>query len=243
MAQIEDYEKKPESSLDSLAENPKPEDNKEESNLDPKYQGKSAEEIADMHRAAEKLLGQQGSEIGELRKTVDTFILSQSTPNEPEEKPDFFTEPDKAVDAAINQNPAIKKADDTAKKMDIILARQELNERHPNHRQIIGDPKFVDWVKGSTYRQGLFQRGHKEFQVDALDELFTGWKEFQSTSNRQERSEQVKKASTGNVSGSGAKTDKKLKRVDIINLYKTDPKRYREMSGEIRKAYEEGRVV
>ena len=75
-----------------------------------KYQGKSLEEVVQMHQEAEKLLGRQSSEVGELRKVVDDYIASQ-TPEpapqhqhvEPEDDIDFFTNPQSAVNRAIEK--------------------------------------------------------------------------------------------------------------------------------------------
>lgn len=69
-----------------------------------------------MHQEAEKLLGRQSSEVGELRKVVDTYIqtqLTQDTQQAPQqdEEVDWFTDPDKAVDRAIQNHPKIKEAE------------------------------------------------------------------------------------------------------------------------------------
>ena len=88
----------------------------EEDNLPAKYQGKSLEEVVQMHQEAEKLLGRQSSEVGELRKVVDDYIDSQtpSAPQqivEPEEDIDYFTDPQGAVNRAIENHPKIKEAE------------------------------------------------------------------------------------------------------------------------------------
>ena len=66
-----------------------------------------------MHQEAEKLLGRQSSEVGELRKVVDDYISTQtqSAPQpqhvEPEDDIDYFTDPQAAVNRAIENHPKI----------------------------------------------------------------------------------------------------------------------------------------
>jgi hypothetical protein len=86
----------------------------EEPSLPEKYQGKSLEEVVQMHQEAEKLLGRQSSEVGELRKVVDDYISTQTqqAPQqqyvEPEDDIDYFTDPQAAVNRAIENHPKIR---------------------------------------------------------------------------------------------------------------------------------------
>jgi hypothetical protein len=89
----------------------------EEQSLPDKYQGKSLEEVVQMHQEAEKLLGRQSSEVGELRRVVDDYISSQQQPTapqqqhvEPEDDIDYFTDPQGAVNRAIENHPKIREA-------------------------------------------------------------------------------------------------------------------------------------
>ena len=88
-----------------------------ESALPEKYQGKSLEEVVQMHQEAEKLLGRQSSEVGELRKVVDDYISTQTQPPapqqyvEPEDDIDYFTDPQAAVNRAIENHPKIREAE------------------------------------------------------------------------------------------------------------------------------------
>jgi hypothetical protein len=89
-----------------------------EPSLPDKYQGKSLEEVVQMHQEAEKLLGRQSSEVGELRKVVDDYIASQvpePAPQqhvEPEDDIDYFTDPQGAVNRAIENHPKIREAEE-----------------------------------------------------------------------------------------------------------------------------------
>lgn len=101
----------------------------EEPTLPDKYQGKSLEQVVQMHQEAEKLLGRQSSEVGELRKVVDDYITSQTeqpAPQqktvEPEDDIDYFTDPQAAVNRAIENHPKIKEAQE--------YSTQYKNKRH-----------------------------------------------------------------------------------------------------------------
>ena len=227
----------------------------EETSLPDKYQGKSLEDIVKMHQEAEKLLGRQSSEVGELRKVVDDYISSQtqSAPQpqhvEPEDDIDYFTDPQGAVNRAIENHPKIREAEQyTAdyKKQSTLAA---LNNKHPDMQQILSDPKFAEWIKASKIRTQLFVAADQQYDADSADELFTLWKERKTVAQqtakveKQARKQTLKAANTGNARGSAEGTRKKVyRRADIIKLMRTDPERYQSLSEEILTAYAEGRV-
>ncbi len=227
----------------------------EELNLPDKYQGKSLEDVVKMHQEAEKLLGRQSSEVGELRKVVDDYISTQtqSAPQpqhvEPEDDIDYFTDPQSAVNRAIENHPKIREAEQYTADYKKQSALAALNNKHPDMQQILGDPKFAEWIKASKIRTQLFVAADQEYDADSADELFSLWKErkqvVQQTANveKQERKQQLKAANTGNARGSAEGTRKKVyRRADIIKLMRTDPERYQSLSEEILTAYAEGRV-
>ena len=79
--------------------------------------------------------------------------------------------------------------------------------------------------------------------------MFSNWKERQqvvsqtASSEKQQRKDALKVASTGNARGSGEKASKKIyRRSDIIKLMKDDPERYLALSDDIMQAYRERRV-
>ena len=227
----------------------------EEPSLPEKYQGKSLEEVVQMHQEAEKLLGRQSSEVGELRKVVDDYISSQtqSAPQpqhvEPEDDIDYFTDPQAAVNRAIENHPKIREAEQYTADYKKQSALAALNNKHPDMQQILSDPKFAEWIKASKIRTQLFVAADQQYDADSADELFSLWKErkqvVQQTANveKQERKQQLKAANTGNARGSAEGSRKKVyRRADIIKLMKTDPERYQALSDEILQAYAEGRV-
>ena len=227
----------------------------EQPSLPEKYQGKSLEEVVQMHQEAEKLLGRQSSEVGELRKVVDDYISTQtqSAPQpqhvEPEDDIDYFTDPQAAVNRAIENHPKIREAEQYTADYKKQSALAALNNKHPDMQEILADPKFAEWIKASKIRTQLFVAADQGYDADSADELFSLWKErkevVQQTVNieKQGRKQQLKAASTGNAKGSAEGSRKKVyRRADIIKLMKTDPERYQALSDEIFQAYAEGRV-
>ena len=227
----------------------------EEPSLPEKYQGKSLEEVVQMHQEAEKLLGRQSSEVGELRKVVDDYISTQtqSAPQpqhvEPEDDIDYFTDPQGAVNRAIENHPKIREAQEYSQQYKQQAALATLSSKHPDMQEILGDPKFAEWIKASKIRTQLFVQADQEYNADAADELFSLWKERKTVTQqtaqveKQARKQQLKAANTGNARGSAEGGRKKVyRRADIIKLMRTDPDRYTALADEIMAAYAEGRV-
>ena len=227
----------------------------QEPSLPDKYQGKSLEEVVQMHQEAEKLLGRQSSEVGELRKVVDDYISTQTqqAPQqqhvEPEDDIDYFTDPQAAVNRAIENHPKIREAEQYTEQYKKQSSLATLQAKHPDMQTILNDPKFAEWIKASKIRTQLFVAADQQYDADSADELFSLWKErktvAQQTANveKQARKQTLKAANTGNARGSSAGTRKKVyRRSDIIKLMKTDPERYQALSNEILTAYAEGRV-
>ena len=228
----------------------------EEQGLPDKYQGKSLEEVVQMHQEAEKLLGRQSSEVGELRKVVDDYISSQQQPTapqqqhvEPEDDIDYFTDPQGAVNRAIENHPKIREAQQYTEQYKKQSSLATLQAKHPDMQDILSDPKFAEWIKASKIRTQLFVAADQQYDADSADELFSLWKErktvAQQTANveKQARKQSLKAANTGNARGSAEGSRKKVyRRADIIKLMKNDPDRYQALSEEIMAAYAEGRV-
>lgn len=229
---------------------------KEEPTVPEKYQGKSLEEVVQMHQEAEKLLGRQSSEVGELRKVVDDYISSQTQPPapqqqhvEPEDDIDYFTDPQAAVNRAIENHPKVKEAQQYTEQYKKQSSLATLQAKHPDMQQILSDPKFAEWIKASKIRTQLFVAADQQYDADAADELFSLWKERKTVAQqtakveKQARKQTLRAANTGNARGSAEGSRKKVyRRADIIKLMKNDPDRYQALSDEIMAAYAEGRV-
>jgi len=222
-----------------------------EADIPEEYRGKTIAEVAKMHQEAVSKIGQQGNEVGELRKIVDSYILNQSETKAPEpaEEVDFFADPDKAVESKIANHPAIREAQETTTRLRQDKAKQDLINKHPDAQEIIQSSEFINWVKGSNIRMELLARADQQYDTSAADELFSNWKQIKQMSQsavqdeKDARKDAVKRASTGGAKGSTESAPKKIyRRADIIELMKTDPKRYQSMEPEIRRAYAEKRV-
>lgn len=240
---------------DAFAEEPQQQEETQEQELPDKYRGKSVEELVRMHQEAEKLLGRQSSEVGELRQVVDSYIQTQlKQQNAPQQEEtvddvDFFTDPEAAVQRAINNHPKIREAEQVSAQYKKTTAMTQLQANHPDMTEIIQDPKFAEWIKASKIRTRLFAEADQNYDYEAADELFSLWKERKAIVNKtanlekQERKQTVRSASTGGARGSAEKGPRKIyRRQDIINLMKNDPERYLALADEITKAYAENRV-
>jgi len=227
----------------------------EQPTIPDKYQGKTLEQVVQMHQEAEKLLGRQSSEVGELRKVVDDFIQNQTQQQapqqyvEPEDDIDYFTDPQAAVNRAIENHPKIREAQEYTAQYKKQTSLAMLNTKHPDMQSILQDPKFAEWIKGSKIRTQLFVEADQQYNAEAADELFTLWKERKNIAQqtaaveKQSRKQQLKAANTGSTQGSAEGSRRKVyRRADIIKLMRTDPERYQALSEEILKAYAEGRV-
>lgn len=224
-----------------------------------KYKGKSVEDLVQMHQELEKFSGKQSTEVGELRKVVDDYIQTQlSTQQAPQQQQqqddndddvDFFVDPKTAVSRAIDNHPKIKEAQAYTQQYKQQATLAQLKSSHPEMEQILQDPKFAEWIKGSKVRTQLFVQADQQYDYDAANELFSLWKErnqvVQQTAQaeREARKSSVKTASTGNARGTAEGSRRKVyRRADIIKLMRTDPERYQSLSDELLKAYAEGRV-
>lgn len=222
--------------------------------LPDKYRGKSAKDIAQMHMEAEKLIGRQGSEVGELRKIVDEYIRTQAANkqqlhSQPVEEVDYFADPKKAVENAIENHPKIKQAEQMALEMQRAKALNALQAAHPDFQNVVRDPAFQSWVAGSKVRSELFIRADQHYDYDSANELLSLYKDRRGSAEqtvaaeKQARSQAVKAATTTVATGSDeAPTKKIFRRADIMKLMQTNPDKYDMMQDEIMAAYREGRV-
>jgi hypothetical protein len=253
----EDQEPTDQLDTQDTVETPQEEEQPQQPEVPEKYKGKSVEDLVQMHQELEKFSGKQSTEVGELRKVVDDYIQTQlSTQQAPQQQQqqddddvDFFVDPKTAVSRAIDNHPKIKEAQAYTQQYKQQATLAQLKSSHPEMEQILQDPKFAEWIKGSKVRTQLFVQADQAYDYDAANELFSLWKErnqvVQQTAQaeREARKSSVKTASTGNARGTAEGSRRKVyRRADIIKLMRTDPERYQSMSDELLKAYAEGRV-
>jgi len=219
-----------------------------------KYKGKTAEDIIKMHQEAEKLIGKQAQEVGEVRKLADELLKQSLASNKPqhieqqEPEIDFFEDPKKAIQKELSAHPdviAAREAALTFKKMQI---QQKLNSDHPDFTQVVQDPEFVNWVKSSPVRMGLYAKADAEYDYDSANELLSTFKQIKSVKAKETKAagevarQSALKSAAVDVGGTGESSKKVYRRADLIRLRMTDPQRYEALSDDIMRAYREGRV-
>ena len=188
-----------------------------------------------------------------MRQYVDGFIKGKlgevESQQAPEEEVDFFEDPQKAVSKAIESHPDVKAARVQSQQYAQQTAMSQLKDKHPDMGEVLQNPNFMEWVKASPVRQELFQRADQQYDFNCADELIGQYKERTAVvaqaaqTETQSRQQAVKAASTGSSSGANTAGSKRVyRRADIIKLMKDNPDRYEALSGEIMKAYQEGRV-
>lgn len=223
-----------------------------------KYAGKTLEEVIGMHQNAEKVLGSQGQTVGDQRRLIEQ-LMEQSQASqaiEPSETPDsfednFYDDPAKAVNSAIENHPEIVKAREGNAKSAQQANLTQLETKHPDFMDVVGDSGFQKWVGESGIRTELFRRADATYDYDSANELIGTWKQISMIDktnevNKAEASKRQKAmrqtSSETRSSGDSVGGKKMYRRSDLINLQVSDPKRYADLSDEITIAYQEGRV-
>ncbi len=225
-----------------------------------KFAGKSPEEIIDSYQNLEKELGRKAQEVGELRKLSDSFLQAQintnkapkeQNPQEVEtEAPDFFEDPNLAVNKAIENHPKFREFQQFQQQQAQNAAKVQLEQSHPDFTNVVQDAKFQDWVKESPIRTQLFQAADA-YNFDAANELISTWKDRSMINKTQEvnqaaeeeRQAKLKSATTESRSTVGSTGGgKSFRRADLIRMKMENPSKYESMQDEIYAAYSEGRV-
>ena len=218
-----------------------------------KYRGKQLSDIIKMHQEAEKLIGKQAQEVGEVRKLADELIKQnlqgkQQPVKEEEPEVDFFENPQAAVRKTVDSHPDVLAARQAALEFKKMQIQQKLTQEHPDFTQIVQDADFVNWVKSSPVRIGLYAKADGEFDYDSANELLTTYKQLKGVKAKQtsdagenQRKSNLKAAAV-DVGGTGESGKRVYRRADLIRLKMTDPARYDALSDEIMQAYADGRV-
>lgn len=217
------------------------------------YKGKSVDELVKMHQDAQSMIGKQAQEVGEVRKLADDLIkqnLSSKPKQQEVSEPeiDFFENPQKAVEQSVSNHPDVLAGRQAAQDFKKMQIQQKLTQEHPDFNQIVKDPEFINWVKSSNVRLGLYAKADGEFDYDSAHELLGTFKQLRGIKVKANEKEaqasrtQTMKAAQVDVGGSGESSKRVYRRADLIRLKMTDPNRYEALSDEIMAAYQEGRV-
>ena len=130
------------------------------------------------------------------------------------------------------------------------VTTQKLKTAHPDYLEIVGDPKFQEWVKESPIRTQLYVSAHN-YDLNSANELLGNWKERSLLSNtavaeaakQGKRTEAMKNGKGVSRTSSESIAGKKVyRRADLIRLRTNEPDRYEALQDEILSAYSEGRV-
>jgi hypothetical protein len=112
----------------------------------------------------------------------------------------------------------------------------------------VNDVEFIDWVKSSNVRIGLYTKANADFDYDSANELISTFKQLRGVKMRQteQDGESTRKQNLNSAmvdsGGTGESSRKVYRRADLIRLKMNDPARYEALSDEIITAYAEGRV-
>ena len=158
--------------------------------LPEKYRQKTLEEVVKMHQEAEKLIGKQAQEVGETRKLADELIkqnlANKSQPiKEEEPEPDFFENPKEAIRKTVDSHPDVLAGRQAALEFKKMQIQQKLSQEHPDFGQIAQDPEFVNWVKSSPVRLGLYAKADGEYDYDSANELLSTYKALRGVKAKQ----------------------------------------------------------
>lgn len=219
------------SALEPIATKPEPvdEDVLLGDDIPEKYRGKKAKDLLEIVRNQETLIGRQSQEVGTLRQEsaslrglVDKALQFKSgatgQPAEAQPKPisgdDILRRPAEAVGQVVGERT--KPLEERLERLEVYKDAVAFESKHPNAAADMNDEKFVNWVKGSPYRDKLarkaFQGGKENIDWDAAEELWTGYDEIRNASPVHKEETTVTQAE---------KTQKQTPSIEDVSLLKT----------------------
>jgi hypothetical protein len=234
-------------------------DDKPKFEVPDKFKDKSFEDVVESYINLEKMNGNMANEVGDLRKLTDQILLNQaqqSVQRVPEAEDvnddvgldDFIDDPAAAVNAALAQNPTIKRLEQTIEKNEQDASRSALLARHADADTLVASPEFQAWLNESPGRRAMLQSAHVNRNVDVAIDMLDMYKATKQATNEEAVAERdarakgdLKKAAVES-GGSPSTTRKVYRRSELIELKLRDPARYEAMRDEIHAAYAEGRV-
>ena len=227
-----------------------------------KYKNKSLDEIVRMHQEAEKLIGRQAQEVGEVRKLADSLLKQQLEAKhdkqpEPAQEIDWFEDPQKAINQALESNPVLKQLQEQQAIQAQRAALDSIEKIHPDFVSVAQSEDFQQWVAGSKVRQRLYNDANN-YDADSALELLDNYKSLRGLKQQKEETSKAAdealkktdsegrskalKAAAVQQGGTGETGKPVYRRADLIRLRMQDPNRYESMADEILNAYAEGRV-
>ena len=260
MAEVQEFEQEDVGEIEAVQEQqaveqqqaapePEPEDD-----IPDEFRGKSVKDLVGITLHARQQMGRQANELGEIRKLADELIKSQLKPKEVEQpkEVDFFENPQEAIRRAVESNPRVQAAEQYAVQAQRAMAKQQLQQMHPDMGQIVQSVEFQQWVGSSPVRKQLLQQADQGYDLSAANELLSTFKELrqvkaqaqqrQMTEVEKTARNQALKSAAVDTGGSGETTRKTYRRTELIRKQIVDPEWYMANNDEILAAYAEGRV-
>jgi len=182
------------------------------------------------YKNLEVLNSQQSQTVGEYRRVIDDYILSptsESEPSQEESKPitsdDLYENPDEAVNRAIANHPAIKRAQDIEAQFEAQERDRSVStfrESHPDFEDIKGTPEFASWVYENPTRVALANAADKwdMNSADALFSLYKAEKGITKMVNEAKEAEAIQAASLEDSSAVMVTDEPKYSRGEFIDM-------------------------
>lgn len=264
LIEVQNEESFNEDNTNDVYENPEgnSQDSQEEVVIPNKYQGKSLEDIVKMHQEAEKLIGRQAQEVGEVRKLADELIkqqLESKVKTREIDQPvaqeiDFFDDPAKAVNQAVENNPVLKQMQQQMVVQKQQEALSKIEKSHPDFVSVAQSEEFNEWIQGSKVRKQLYEAANN-YDVDSALELLDTYKSLKGIKAQtvqaadegvkqvgQQQRQQAMKAAGVQTGGTGESTKPTYRYADIMKMMMYDREQYNARADEFLQAYQEGRI-
>ena len=163
-------------------------------NLPPEFKGKSVNDLIKIIKDKESMIGRQAQEVGHLRDLSDRLLQSQAAVNanisrsSPQEEDvqlssdDILEHPVDAIRRVVAPmlTEAVGEIKNTVNGVTAKSAMEQFKGRHPTYESDMSDPEFQKYVQASRYRLGLAVKAKDANDLDAADELWTGWEEHRN---------------------------------------------------------------
>ena len=231
-----------------------------EAHIPEKFRGKSLEDVIQSYEEVEKALGRKNNEVGELRKLTDDFLKQSLQLNETDTAPaasskkievdDLLDDPNKAIEAALSNNPRLQKLEQQLVEAKREEAKRGFDAKHPDGMELVQTPEFQNWVAASPTRYKLFMDANNNYDYDLADELLATYKELQGVrveeakgKQQAKRDKALKDAAT--EKGSTGQSPKKIyRRSDLMKMMMNNREAYDDpnFQAELSRAYQENRV-
>lgn len=266
LIELQDEESNNNEQAEQVLENPEQDNSQEtqeqEAVIPSKYQGKTLEEIVKMHQEAEKLIGRQAQEVGEVRKLADELIKQQLEarvkPKDVEQPVaqefDFFDDPAKAVNQAVENNPVLKQIQQQLVVQKQQEALMKIEKAHPDFVSVAESSDFQEWINNSKVRKQLYEAANN-YDADAALELLDTYKSLKGIKAQaiaaadegvkqvgQQQRQQAIKAAGVQTGGTGESTKPTYRYADIMKMMMYDRDQYNQRADEFLQAYQEGRI-